>query len=93
MYVCVTMWVLGALGSQKRASDGLELGLWTLVTAQVLGTKSKSLARATAALNRQTILKFRFFFFFYTVAIFICTRKGHQISLRVVVSHHVVAGI
>jgi hypothetical protein len=26
----------------------------------------------------------------YTVAVFICTRRGHQISLWVVVSHHVV---
>jgi hypothetical protein len=46
-----------------------------------------------------------FFFFFkdlfiylfiickYTVAVFRRTRRGHQISLRVVVSHHVVAGI
>jgi hypothetical protein len=29
----------------------------------------------------------------YTVAVFRYTRRGHQISLRVVVSHHVVAGI
>jgi hypothetical protein len=29
----------------------------------------------------------------YTVAGFRCTRRGRQISLRVVVSHHVVAGI
>jgi hypothetical protein len=28
----------------------------------------------------------------YTVAVFRRTRRGHQISLRVVVSHHVVAG-
>jgi hypothetical protein len=44
-----------------------------------------------------------FFFFFlkiylfiickYTVVVFRYTRRGHQISLRVVVSHHVVAGI
>jgi hypothetical protein len=42
-----------------------------------------------------------FFFFFkiyllyvkYTVAVFRRTRRGHRISLRVVVSHHVVAGI
>jgi hypothetical protein len=31
--------------------------------------------------------------FKYTVAVFGCTRRGRQISLRVVVSHHVVAGI
>jgi hypothetical protein len=29
----------------------------------------------------------------YTVAVFICTRIGHQISLQIVVSHHVIAGI
>ena len=29
----------------------------------------------------------------YTVAVFRCTRRGRQISLQVVVSHHVVAGI
>jgi hypothetical protein len=29
----------------------------------------------------------------YTVAVFRCTRKGRQISLQMVVSHHVVAGI
>jgi hypothetical protein len=28
----------------------------------------------------------------YTVAVLRRTRRGHQISLRVVVSHHVVAG-
>jgi hypothetical protein len=29
----------------------------------------------------------------YTVAVFRHTRRGHQISLQMVVSHHVVAGI
>jgi hypothetical protein len=29
----------------------------------------------------------------YTVAVFRYTRKGHQISLWMVVSHHVIAGI
>jgi hypothetical protein len=29
----------------------------------------------------------------YTVAVFRCTRRGRQMSLRMVVSHHVVAGI
>jgi hypothetical protein len=29
----------------------------------------------------------------YTVAVFRCTRRGHQISLWVAVIHHVVAGI
>jgi hypothetical protein len=29
----------------------------------------------------------------YTVTVFRLTRRGHQISLQMVVSHHVVAGI
>jgi hypothetical protein len=29
----------------------------------------------------------------YTVAVFRCTRRGRQVSLWVVVTHHVVAGI
>jgi hypothetical protein len=50
------------------------------------------------------LLSFFFFFFFfflkdlfiickYTVAIFRHSRRGHQILLQMVVSHHVVAGI
>jgi hypothetical protein len=47
-------------------------------------------------------LSLSLFFFFkiylfiickYTVAVFRCTRRGHQISLQVVVNHHAVAGI
>jgi hypothetical protein len=34
-----------------------------------------------------------FVYFKYTVADFRHTRRGHQISLQMVVSHHVVAGI
>jgi len=34
-----------------------------------------------------------FIIYKYTVAIFRHTRRGHQISLQMVVSHHVVAGI
>jgi hypothetical protein len=50
-----------------------------------------------------SVMFFFFFFFFfkdlfiiisnYIVAVFRCTRRGHQISLQMVVSHHVVAGI
>jgi hypothetical protein len=39
---------------------------------------------------------FEFIYYYiskYTVAVFRCTRRGRQISLRMVVSHHVVAGI
>jgi hypothetical protein len=41
-------------------------------------------------------LRFIYFFFIickYTVAVFRHSRRGSQISLRMVVSHHVVAGI
>jgi len=34
-----------------------------------------------------------FIIYKYTVAIFRHTRRGHQISLEMVVSHHVVVGI
>jgi hypothetical protein len=34
-----------------------------------------------------------FIIYKYTVAVFSDTRRGHQISLQMVVSHHVVAGI
>jgi hypothetical protein len=37
-------------------------------------------------------LIFIFFVYEYTVAIFRHTRRGHQIPLKMVVSHHVVAG-
>jgi len=46
------------------------------------------------------IVKFLFFFktylfiiYEYTVTVFRHTRRGHQMSLQMVVSHHVVAGI
>jgi len=35
---------------------------------------------------------FKFILHKYTVAVFRHTRRGHQISLQMVVSHHVVAG-
>jgi putative effector of murein hydrolase LrgA (UPF0299 family) len=46
----------------------------------------------------QDVQKFflRFIYLLYVstlVVVFRYTRRGHQISLRVVVSHHVVAGI
>ena len=34
-----------------------------------------------------------FYVYEYTVAIFRHTRRGHQIPLQMVVSHHVIAGI
>jgi hypothetical protein len=37
-------------------------------------------------------LRFILFMFEYTVTVFRRTRRGHQISLQMVVSHHVVAG-
>jgi hypothetical protein len=53
--------------------------------------------------NTPQAARMRVFFFFlkiylftickYTVAIFRHTRRGHQMSLQIVVSHHVVAGI
>jgi uncharacterized membrane protein YwaF len=53
-------------------------------------------------LQHKLALSFSFFSFFfkdlfiickYIVAVFRDTKRGHQISLQMVVSHHVVAGI
>jgi hypothetical protein len=38
-------------------------------------------------------LFFKIYLYEYIVAVFRHTRRGHQIPLQVVVSHHVVAGI
>jgi hypothetical protein len=38
------------------------------------------------------LLILRFIYYEYAVAVFRHTRRGHQISLQMVVSHHVVAG-
>jgi hypothetical protein len=35
---------------------------------------------------------FKFYLYEYSVAVFRHTRRGHQISLQMVMSHHVVAG-
>jgi len=35
---------------------------------------------------------YSFIIYKYTVTVFRYTRRGHQISLQMVVSHHVVAG-
>ena len=46
------------------------------------------------AINSVFFLKIYLFYLYeYTVAVFRHTRKGCQISLQMVVSHHVVAGI
>jgi hypothetical protein len=38
------------------------------------------------------ILKKLFYVYVYTVTVFRHTRRGHQVTLQMVVSHHVVAG-
>jgi transcription initiation factor IIE alpha subunit len=47
-----------------------------------------------AQINNNNILR-RFIYLLYNYAVAVCrhTRKGHQISLWMVVSHYVVAGI
>jgi len=45
--------------------------------------------------GRETLFFFKIYLFIvyeYRVAVFRHTRRGHQISLQMVVSHHVVAG-
>ena len=46
--------------------------------------------------NKQTNKQKKIYLFYvyeYSVAVFRHTRRGHQISLQMVVSHHMVAGI
>jgi hypothetical protein len=69
----------------------------------VVGRMMASKTSVSQFLETVAVVFFFFFFFFlkiylfiickYTVAVFRHSRRGHQISLRVVVSHHVVAGI
>jgi hypothetical protein len=87
-----TMSMLGVHRGQRRVSDPLGLQIpyaWLCNTTWVLDP-----------LQKQQVF---FFFFFlkiylfiickYTVAVFRHSRRGNQISLQMVVSHHVVAGI
>ena len=56
-------------------------------------------SRTTRAIQRNPVLKNKtttakdLFICEYTVAVFSCTRRGHQNSLQMVVSHHVLTGI
>ena len=48
---------------------------------------------SSADLNLSTLFFYLFYLYEYTVMVFRHTRRGHQIPLQMVVSHHVVAGI
>jgi hypothetical protein len=88
---------------KKRASDpitdGCEppCGCWGLNS----GPLEEQSVLLTAEPSLQLIVLFSFFFFKdifiiiskNTEAVFRCTKRGCQISLQMVVSHHVVAGI
>jgi hypothetical protein len=82
------------------------LGLQTLCKAESARPQTQGKAGPadgpTGAISALFFFFFLLFFFLrfylfiickYTVAVFRHTRRGHQISLRMVVSHHVVAGI
>jgi hypothetical protein len=62
------------------------------------GDKGPSPGKRRAGLNSHSLKIYLFIYLFiikhkYTVAVFRHTRRGRQISLQMVVSHHVVAGI
>jgi hypothetical protein len=62
----------------------------------VLGTEFGSSVRAANFFFFKIYFFLKIYLFIickYTVVVFRHTRRGHQISLQVVVSHHVVAGI
>ena len=50
-------------------------------------------ARSGQSIPLASTQRFIIIIYKYTVAVFRCATRGHQISLQVVVSHHVVAGI
>jgi len=85
---------------QKRASDpitdGCEppCGCWDLNSGPL--EEQPVLLTAEPSLQPHTIFFLRFIYFNvceYTVTLFRHTRRGHQFSLQMVVSYHVVAGI
>ena len=88
--------VLGASRDQKKSShflelkleDGCELPMWALVIEPI------EPGYRTSASVLLFFLKISLFIICkHTVAVFRHTRRGHQIPLQMVVSHHVVAGI
>jgi uncharacterized membrane protein YjjP (DUF1212 family) len=106
MELCHMMWVLGAeLQSSERAGF-LCIALAVLTKGDVLSLPLVIVAELHCFQNGQYLtspfLFFSFLFFLkiylfiickYIVAVFRHSRRGNQISLRMVVSHHVVAGI
>jgi hypothetical protein len=60
------------------------------------GRAMNSGAQLTLTFFKKDLFIYLFIYFIYmnehTVAIFRHTRRGHQIPLQIVVSHHVVAG-
>jgi hypothetical protein len=83
-----------------ESTEGCELvcGCWEsnprlLEEQQVLLTAEPSLQPHILVLLKK-FLKIIYLFnvYEYTVAVFRHTRRGHQISLQMVVSHHVIAG-
>jgi hypothetical protein len=78
VYLCT---VRTLLGKPETASDHLSLKLQPIVS-HLVGAGIFFLYKIYLSI----ICK-------YTVAVLRHSRRGHQISLRMVVSHHVVAGI
>ena len=90
--------------SSDPSTSGIRT-LWSACFGCVLGKGSASAVRGKTGHLFLFGTRYQFFFFFYlifiysfiickyTVAVFRHSRRGHQISLRMVVSHHVVAGI
>ena len=92
----------------RHSRRGHQISLWMAVSHHVVaGIWTPDLWKSSWVLSptepsHQPLLTLSFLFFLkiylyiickYTVAVFRHTRRGCQISLRMVVSHHVVAGI
>jgi hypothetical protein len=79
----VSLYSPGCPGTHSVDQAGLEFRNPPASASQVLGLK----ACATTAQ-----LIYLFYVYEYTIALFRHTRRGHQIPLQMVVSHHVVVG-
>jgi hypothetical protein len=88
------------ISARVVVSHHVVAGIWTQ-NLRKSSLRSYPLSHLTSPLCVLFFFSFFFIYLFiylfiiykYTVAVFRCTRRGHQISLQMVVSHHVVAGI
>jgi hypothetical protein len=85
----VSLYSPGCPGTHFVDQAGLELRNLPASASRVLGSKA---CATTPSLKHAVFKIYLFYIYEYTVAVFRHSRRGHQIPLQMVVSHHVVAG-